>query len=83
MVVTTHDELQLIYGNIDGFEKGSYHKFVVLRAFFDQFDWGFQSVKEGMNIGEEYLDCATGAKEMSELDLSSIVSMRPVDVFLV
>ena len=35
-----------------------------------------------MNIGEKYLDFATGAKEMSELDLTPIVRMRPPGYFL-
>ena len=82
MIVATHDKFQLIYGNIESFEEGSYHESVVLGAFFDQFNWGFESVKEGMNIGEKYLDFAAGPKEVSELDLSSTFSMRPVDYFL-
>ena len=82
MVVTTHHEFQLIYGNVDGFEEGSYHESVVIRTFLDQFYWGFEGVKEGMDIGEEDFNFAAGAKEVSELDLSSIASKRPVNSFL-
>lgn len=78
MVITAHDEFQLINRNIDCFEERGYHEFVVFRAEIDQFNWGFQGVKEGMNIGEKYLDFAAGAKEMSEFDLTSIVSVRPL-----
>lgn len=35
-----------------------------------------------MNIGEKYLDFAAGAKEMSELDLTSIVRIMPRGCFL-
>ncbi len=35
-----------------------------------------------MYISEEYRNFAAGAKEVSKLDLSSIVSKRPVGVFL-
>lgn len=82
MVVAAHNEFQLIYGNIDSLEEGGYDESVVLRAFLDQFNWGFESVKEGMNIGEKYLDFAAGAKEVSEFDLLSVISQRPVDSFL-
>ena len=71
-----HNELQLVYGNIDRLEEGSDYESVVLRAFLDQFNWGFQGVKEGMNVGEKYLDFATGAEEVSELYLSYSVSIR-------
>lgn len=81
MVITAHDEFQLINGNIDSSKERSYHEFVVFCAEIDQFNWGFQGVKEGVNIGEKYLDFAAGAKEMSELDLTSIVSMRPLIIF--
>lgn len=74
MVVTTHNKFQLIDRNIDSFEEGRYHKSVVFRTFFNQFDGRFEGVKEGMDISEKYLDFTTGAKEMSELDLSSTVS---------
>lgn len=72
----------MIYRNIDSFEKRSYHESVVIRSFLDQFYWGFEGVKEGMYISEEYRNFAAGAKEVSKLDLSSIVSKRPVGVFL-
>lgn len=32
-----------------------------------------------MNVGEEYLDGAPGAEKVGDLNLSSIVSIRPVD----
>lgn len=35
-----------------------------------------------MDIGEEDFNLAAGAEEVSELDLSFIVSKRPVDSFL-
>ena len=68
-MLAAHNDLQLVYGNIDSLKEGSYDESVVLRALFDQFNWGFECVKEGMNIGEKYGDFAAGAKEMCDLDL--------------
>lgn len=79
MVVATHDEFQLIYGNIDSLEEGGDHESVVLCPFLDQFNWSFEGVKEGMNVSEKYLDVTAGAEEMGDIDLPSIVNMRLVD----
>ena len=75
MVVATHNEFQLVYGNVDGLEERSYYESVVLCAFFDQFNWSFEGVKEGMNVGEKYLDFAPSAKEVGDVDLQSVFSM--------
>lgn len=34
-----------------------------------------------MDVSEKYFDFATGAKEVSQLDLPYLVSMRPADSF--
>ena len=59
----------MVYGNVDSLEEGSDDESVVFGAFLDQFNWGFEGVKKGMNVGEKYGDLAAGAEEVSELDL--------------
>ena len=80
-MVTAHNKLQLIYRNIESLEEGSDDESVVLDAFFDQFNRGFEGVKEGMNVGQKYLDFATGAEEMGDFDLVLTISQRHVDYF--
>ena len=80
-MVATHNEFQPIYRNIDSLEERDYHESVVFRAFFYQFNRGFEGIKECMDIGKENLDFAAGAKEMGDLDLPSTVSTRIVDSF--